>query len=112
MNLTNYKGSTYNVLVSWETGESTYERLDFIASDDPITCDEYALKHNLLDAPGWKRFCHYTKTKNTLGRIFDQIKKWQACERCYSLFGGESAFDYTPESEICFSFDYTPESEI
>jgi hypothetical protein len=74
--LTNYKSSTYNVLVAWETGESTYEPLDFIASDDPITCAEYALKHNLLDAPGWKRFCHYTKTKNTLGRIFNQIKKW------------------------------------
>jgi hypothetical protein len=44
------------------------------------------------------------------------------CEQCYSLFGGESAFDYTPEAEISFvfeytteisfSFDYTPESEI
>jgi Reverse transcriptase (RNA-dependent DNA polymerase) len=35
-----------------------------------------------------------------------------ACEQCYSLFGGESACDYTPESEICFALDYTPESEI
>jgi hypothetical protein len=35
-----------------------------------------------------------------------------ACEQCSSLFGGESAFDYTPESEICFAFNYTPESEI
>jgi Reverse transcriptase (RNA-dependent DNA polymerase) len=35
-----------------------------------------------------------------------------ACEQCSSLFGGESAFDYTPEDEICFAFDYTPESEI
>jgi hypothetical protein len=25
-----------------------------------------------------------------------------ACEQCYSLFGRESAFDYTPETEICF----------
>jgi hypothetical protein len=36
--LTDYIGSTYNVLVEWETGESTYEPLDFIASDDPIPC--------------------------------------------------------------------------
>jgi hypothetical protein len=35
-----------------------------------------------------------------------------ACEQCYSLFGGESAFDYTPEAEIRFAFDYTPEAEI
>jgi hypothetical protein len=33
-----------------------------------------------------------------------------ACEQCYSLFGGESAFDYTPEIEI--AFDYTPDIEI
>jgi hypothetical protein len=61
------------VLVAWETGESTYEPLDFIASDDPITCAEYALKHNLLDEPGWKRFRHYTRNKNTLDRIVNQI---------------------------------------
>jgi hypothetical protein len=36
------------VLVEWETGESTYAPLAFIASDDPITCAEYALKYNLL----------------------------------------------------------------
>jgi hypothetical protein len=35
-----------------------------------------------------------------------------ACEQCYSLFGGESAFDYTPEAEISYAFDYTPEAEI
>ena len=37
-----YKGSTYNVLVEWETGETTYEPLDLIGSDDPVTCAEYA----------------------------------------------------------------------
>jgi hypothetical protein len=35
-----------------------------------------------------------------------------ACEQCYSLFGGESACDFTPETipdaEIRFAFDYTP----
>jgi hypothetical protein len=40
------------------------------------------------------------------------LKDIPACEQCSYLFGGESAFDYTPESEICFAFDYTPESEI
>jgi hypothetical protein len=33
-----YKGSTFNRLVKWETGETTYEPLDLIASDDPVTC--------------------------------------------------------------------------
>jgi hypothetical protein len=168
INLKDYKGSTYNVLVSWETGEPTYEPHDLIASDDPISCAEYALKHNLLDEPGCKRFRHYTRNKIKFGRIINQYKassyrrepfwkfgvlvpqthkqakdlylknnnkKWQdyeetemhqlleyhckgvlidipACEQCYSLFGGASAFDYIPEIKICFHlFDYVPNVE-
>jgi hypothetical protein len=81
--LKDYKGSTCNILVTWETGESivawengesTYEPLDLIASDDPIKFVEYALKHNLLDEPRWKRFRHYTRNTNSLGRIVNQTK--------------------------------------
>lgn len=56
-----WKGSTYNILVEWETGESTYEPLDLIASDDPITCAAYAKNNGLLDTPGWKRFRRIAK---------------------------------------------------
>ena len=31
----NYKGSKYNVMVEWETGEKTEEPLSLIAADDP-----------------------------------------------------------------------------
>jgi hypothetical protein len=51
-----YKGSAFNVLVECETGESTYEPLDLIGSDKPVTCAEYAVKHGLIDTLGWKRF--------------------------------------------------------
>ena len=37
----NYKGSKYNVMVEWETGEITVELLSLIAADDPVTCAEY-----------------------------------------------------------------------
>jgi hypothetical protein len=37
INLMDYKSSTYNVFVAWETGESTHEPLDLIASDDSIS---------------------------------------------------------------------------
>ena len=47
-----YKGSTYNVLIEWESGEVTYEPLDMIAKDDPVTCTEYAIRNGLLDTPG------------------------------------------------------------
>jgi hypothetical protein len=53
-----YKGSRYNVLVEWETGETTYEPLDLIASDDPVTCAQYAKQHGPLDTEGWKQFLH------------------------------------------------------
>ena len=50
----NQKGSKYNVMVEWESGEVTYEPLTLISKDDPITCAVYAKKHDLLDTTGWK----------------------------------------------------------
>jgi hypothetical protein len=47
-----YKGSTYNVLVKWETVESTYEPLGFIGQDDPMPCAQYAQDHNILETTG------------------------------------------------------------
>jgi hypothetical protein len=79
INLKDYKGSTYNVLVAWETGESIFEPLDLIASDDLITCADYAFKHNLLGELGWNRFRHYTRNKNKLGRIVNQTKVRSYC---------------------------------
>ena len=44
----NYKGTTYNVMVEWETWEITEEPLPLIAANDPVTCATYAKKHDLL----------------------------------------------------------------
>ena len=44
----NYKGSKYNVMVEWETGEITEEPLSLSAANDPVTCATYAKKHDLL----------------------------------------------------------------
>lgn len=38
----NYKGSSYNIMVRWETGEITSEPLSLIAKDDPVSCAVYA----------------------------------------------------------------------
>jgi hypothetical protein len=51
-----WKGSSYNVVVEWETGETTYEPLNTIAANDPVPCAEYAKENNLLDTDGWKQF--------------------------------------------------------
>jgi hypothetical protein len=48
------KGSTYNVMVEWETGEVTTVCLKIISADDTVTCAIYALENDLLDLPGWR----------------------------------------------------------
>ena len=50
-----YNGSSYNLLIEWETGEQTWEPLSNIIASDPYTCAVYAKEHNLLNTPGWKK---------------------------------------------------------
>ena len=57
----NWKGSKWNVLIEWETGEITFESLNVIATDDPITCAAYAKEKNLYNLDGWKKFRHLIK---------------------------------------------------
>ena len=61
----NYKGSKYNVMVEWETGEITEEPLSLIAADDPVTCAVYAKKHDLLYLDGWKGSNTLLRTKSS-----------------------------------------------
>jgi hypothetical protein len=62
------------VLVEWETGETTYEPLDMIASDDPVTCAQYARENNLLDTARWKRFRGIAHNEKKLKRMINQSK--------------------------------------
>ena len=53
-----YKGSRWNVLIEWETGEKSWEPLPRtdktgIYDTDPVTVAIYAQEHKLLDTPGW-----------------------------------------------------------
>ena len=68
------KGSKYNVIVEWESGEVTYEPLTLISKDDPITCAVYAKKHDLLDTTGWKHLKRYAKTSKRLIRAVKQSR--------------------------------------
>lgn len=56
-----YNGSTYNVLVDWESGDTMYEHLDIIDKDDPMSFAEDGKRNGLLDTPGWIRFRHHVK---------------------------------------------------
>ena len=70
----NHKGSKYNVMIEWESGEVTYEPLALISKDDPITCAVYAKKHDLLDTTGWKHLKRYAKTSKRLIRAVKQSR--------------------------------------
>ena len=69
-----HRGSKYNVMVEWESGEVTYEPLALISKDDPITCAVYAKKHDLLDTTGWKHLKRYAKTSKRLIRAVKQSR--------------------------------------
>ena len=43
-----YKGSSCNLLVEWETGEIAFESLTQMSIDDPVSCAEYGKKHSLV----------------------------------------------------------------
>ena len=89
-----YKGSPWNVLVEWETGESTYEPLHIIAKDDPVTCAIYAKDNNLLEEPGWKRFKQIAKRQKRMLRELNQAKLSQVRRAVKFKFGYEVPRDY------------------
>jgi hypothetical protein len=82
-----YKGSPYNVLVEWESGETTYEPIDMIGKDDPVTCAEYALLNGLMNIPGWKQFCHLTINQKKVERLANQAKLRTFCREPFWKFG-------------------------
>ena len=63
-----HKGSKYNVVVDWESGEVTYEPLTLISKE------VYAKKHDLLDTTGWKHLKRYAKTSKRLIRAVKQCR--------------------------------------
>ncbi|KAG7350835.1 hypothetical protein IV203_010195 [Nitzschia inconspicua] len=67
-----YKGSAWNVLLEWETGEVTAEPLNIIAKDDPVTCAIYAKENGLLNTEGWKRFKSCARREKKFTRMVKQ----------------------------------------
>ena len=90
----NHKGSKYNVMVEWESGEVTYEPLTLISKDDPITCAVYAKKHDLLDTTGWKHLKRYAKTSKRLIRAVKQSRIRQVRAPVRYQHGSQVPKDY------------------
>ena len=90
----NHKGSKYNVMVEWESGEVTNEPLTLISKDDPITCAVYAKKHDLLDTTGWKHLKRYAKTSKRLIRAVKQSRVRQVRATARYQHGFQVPKDY------------------
>ena len=73
-----YNGSSYNLLIEWETGEQTWEPLSNIIASDPYTCAVYAKEHDLLSTPGWKLLKRHARTARRLIRTLKKSKYRQA----------------------------------
>ena len=90
----NHKGSKYNVMLEWESGEVTNESLTLISKDDPITCAVYSKKHDLLDTTGWKHLKRYAKTSKRLIRAVKQSRIRQVRASARSQHGFQVPKDY------------------
>jgi hypothetical protein len=69
-----WNGSSYNVMIEWETGEITDEPLAIIPADVPVTCAIYARDNKLLDLDGWKCFKGIAKQQQKLVHLVKQAK--------------------------------------
>ena len=69
-----YKNSSYNLLVHWEDGSTTWEPLRILANDDRVSVAKYGLDNDLLDMPGWKRLKKITRRKVHFQRMVNQSK--------------------------------------
>ena len=89
-----YNGSSYNLLIEWETGEQTWEPLSNIIASDSYTCAVYAKEHNLLNTPGWKLLKRHARTARRLIRTLKKSKYRQARASRKYKHGWEVPRDY------------------
>jgi hypothetical protein len=55
-------------------GTVTSEPLNIIASDDPVSCAQYAKQNGLLEKEGWKRFKRLANREKKLLRMVNQSR--------------------------------------
>ena len=70
-----YRGSSYNVLVTWDDSMQTWEPLNMMAKQDPVMIVRYAHDHDLLNKPGWKFLQWTAKHHRFVNVIINAIKR-------------------------------------
>ena len=95
-----YKGSSWNVFVEWENGETTWEPLSLISKSDPVTCAIYARDNDLLNLPGWTRFKQLARRQKRLIRMANQAKLKSFRNRPVFKFGIQVPRDHRHAMEL------------
>ena len=80
----NCKGSTSNIMIEWENGETTAEPLSIVGKDAPAVCAMCARDNNLLNLPGWMQFKRLAKGQKKLFCMVNQAKlcSYRTASRC------------------------------
>ena len=89
-----YNGSSYNLLIEWETGEQTWEPLSNIIASYPYTYAVYDKEHDLLNTTGWKLLKIHARTARRLIRTLKKSKYRQARASRKYKHGWEVPRDY------------------
>ena len=95
-----YKGSRYNLVIEWETGERTSEPVKLIAKDDPGSVAEYAKERGLLDQPGFKHLRKIAKNQKKMLRMVNQAKLRSFRTAPRYKYGYEVPRDYNHAMEL------------
>jgi hypothetical protein len=84
-----YMGSKWNVELEWENGEITFEPLNVIKRDDPITCAIYAREHKLLNEDGWRSLKQIARRQRRMLRQVHEIALRQVKRNLKVKYGYE-----------------------
>jgi hypothetical protein len=92
----NYNGSPYDVQVHFENYMVSFEPLNVIAADDPVSCASHGRDNDLPDKQEWKHFNAIAKQKKMFC-IASQAEPWsfQTSERYMYGFEVPCNFDDT-----------------
>ncbi len=82
-----YKGSAYNVKVLWEDGSETWEPLNLMIKNDPITLAKYAKDKGLLETPGWKTLRRIARRAKFVQQMINASKRQQQHDAVRYKFG-------------------------
>ena len=98
-----YRGSKYNILVKWETGEQTFEPTKNIAEtyNGKLALATYARKNNLLEFPGWKFLKKLAKRGKKLVRLVNQAKLQSFRHTPVYMYGYLVPRNYEQAIEAC-----------